>query len=301
MGTAEGFEEFVAVVDCGSITAAAAQLRLPRPTLSRRLGRLEERLGVRLHHRTTRKLTLTRQGELLYTSAHRVVETAREAEAAVRSASNAPRGLLRVAVPARMPDRFLAHWSVEFLQRWPEVRLDIVGASAHPDLVAEGIDVALLAGPIDDPSLVIRTVTDLERVAVASPGYLAKHGVPERPEDLADHNCILGTDGRVIAEKRWPLRDGGSVPVSGTLTVNQMSVRHQAALADFGIALVIDRPVRLDLEAGRLVLVLPDVVGRRERLCLAWPNRAYMDPKVRVFVDFMAERLVQARQRRFSS
>jgi len=301
MSVAEGFEEFVTVVDAGSITAAAAQLGLPRPTLSRRLGRLEERLGVRLLHRTTRRMTLTQQGEQLYATACRVVATAQEAEAAVRRLDGVPRGLLRVLVPAEMPQAYLAGWVVKFLQTWPEVRLDIVSTNDQLDLVANGIDVALLAGPINDPSLVVKTMANDLRLAVASPRYLAANGIPGTPADLADHNCIVGYSSRAVPEHRWPLRDGGWVPVSGTLTTNQMGVRFQAALQHFGIALIVDRMAREALTAGELVAVLPELIGRRERACLAYPDRAFLDPKVRAFVDFFSERIAQARARRFPS
>jgi len=301
MGIAEGFEEFVTVVDRGSITAAAAQLGLPRPPLSRRLGRLEERLGVRLLHRTTRRLTLTQQGERLYAAACRVVETAREAEAAVRRLDGVPRGVLRVSVPTEMPQAYLADWLVEFLESWPEVRLDVVTTNAQLDLVANGVDVALLAGPIHDPSLVVKTIANDLRLAVATPRYLAARGTPETPADLAAHDCIVGYSGRSVPELRWPLRDGGWVAVSGTLSVNQMGVCFQAALRHCGIALVGERMARTALADGHLVTVLPDIVGRRERTCLAYPDRTFLDPKVRVFVDFMAERLEQARARRFAT
>jgi DNA-binding transcriptional LysR family regulator len=299
MGSADGFEEFVAVVDCGSITAAASQLGLPRPTLSRRLGRLEERLGVRLLRRTTRRMHLTQQGEVLYASARRVVEAAAEAEDAVRRLDGVPRGLLRVSVPAEMPQAYLAGWLIEFLEAWPEVRVDLLATNAQLDLVANGIDVALFAAPIDDPSLVVKTIAQDLRVAVASPEYLAAHGTPETADDLAQHNCIVGYSGRAAPQLRWPLRDGGWVPVSGTLTTNQMSLRLNAARLHLGIALVADRMAHGSLAEGALVAVLPDVVGRRARVCLAYPDREFLEPKVRLFVDFIAEKLAAARARRF--
>ena len=143
MSNAEGFEEFVAIIDCGSVTGAAEGLGLPRPTLSRRLARLEERLGVRLIHRTTRRMTMTPQGELLYAKARRVVQAAREAEAEVRRLDGVPRGLLRVSVPTGMPAMLFGEWVGEFLQRYPEVELEMVASSAHVDLAAEGFDLAL--------------------------------------------------------------------------------------------------------------------------------------------------------------
>ncbi|MEM6995425.1 MAG: LysR family transcriptional regulator, partial [Myxococcota bacterium] len=140
---AAGFEEFVSIVNRGSVTGAAEALGLPRPTVSKRLARLEARLGVRLLHRTTRRMKLTEQGELLYDRARRVVHAAHEAEAAVQRLDDVPRGLLRVAVPPRVPEGVFTQWLAAFLDAYPEVSLDVVGTDPHIDLVAEGFDVAL--------------------------------------------------------------------------------------------------------------------------------------------------------------
>lgn len=298
MGVAEGFEEFVTVVEEGSITAAAVRLGLPRPTLSRRLARLEDRLEVRLLHRTTRRMSLTRHGEELYAAARRVVDASHAAEAAVRRLDGTPRGLLRVALPADMPHAFLARWLGEFLTAWPEVEIEVVGITAHPDLVADGLDVAMLTGPLADPSLVIRTVARGRLMAVASPRYVAAHGLPASPAELVEHDCIRGQDERGVVERTWPLLDGGTVPVRGKLRTGQNSLRYHAALQGHGIALVMAWMARTALDAGELVAVLPETVGRTERVCLAYPDRTHLEPKVRVFVDFFADRVQTARAER---
>jgi DNA-binding transcriptional LysR family regulator len=294
MSVAEGFEEFVTIVDSGSVTGAAERLGLPRPTLSRRLVRLEERLGVRLLHRTTRRMKLTPQGELLYAKARGVVLAARDAEAEVRRHDDVPRGLLRVSTPMNPPQGVFTRWITEFLSTYPEVSIELVASSVHVDLVAEGFDVALRGDTIEDSSLVARTLVHNRRVAVASPAYLEIHGVPGSADALADHNCILGFRGGSAPELRWPLRDGGSVSVAGTLMTNQMGIRLEAAKAHLGIALVIERFAGPDLASGALVPVLPDIVGRDERACLVYPDREFLDPKVRAFVDFIASRVQAA-------
>lgn len=300
MSVAEGFEEFVAVVEAGSITAAADQLGLPRPTVSRRLSRLEERLGVRLLHRTTRRLTLTRPGDELYARASRVVESAAAAEAAVRRLDGVPRGLLRVSVPTQMPQALLARWLMQFLEAWPEVRLDLVATDRHPDLVADGVDVAFLLGPVEAGSLVVRVLASDRHLAVASPAYLAAHGAPACPAALVRHTCIVGhrSDGRPV--ERWPLASGEWLPVSGRLMVGQLGLCRAAALQGFGVTLLPERMTRADVEAGRLVVVLGESVGRSEQVCLAYPERAFIDPKVRAFVDFLSAEVAQARARRFA-
>ena len=297
MSTAEGFEEFVTIVESGSVTAASAALGMPRPTLSRRLARLEERLGVRLLRRSTRRLTLTEHGEALYARARRVVAAAREAEAEVRRLDGVPRGLLRVSVPTEMPQGLLSQWLIDFLDACPEVHLEVIATAEHADLVASGIDVALWAG-VDDPSVIVRTLANDPWVAVASPRYLAARGTPDSPAALAGHNCIVGFGPQGTPESRWPLRDGGWVPVSGTLAVNQMGVRIQAARRHLGITLATDRVVAGELQRGELAVVLPGVLGRRERLGLVYAEREHLDPKVRAFVDFIAERIAEVRARR---
>ncbi len=291
----DGFETFVTIVDSGSVTAAAEMLGLPRSTLSRRLARLETRLGVRLLHRTTRRMTLTAHGEVLYETARRVVDAARAAEAEVLRLGGVPRGLLRASVPTGMPQELLARWVIGFLHAYPEVSVELVASSVHVDLVGEGFDVAIRAGAIEDPSLIVRTLGHDARVAVASARYLAERGAPEHPAELQNHSCIVGFRTGSVPERRWPLRDGGWVAVSGSLMSNQMGVRLQAARQHFGIALVVDRLAAIDLANGTLITVLPEVLGRRERLSLVYPNRTLLDPGVRVFVDYFAACINAAR------
>jgi DNA-binding transcriptional LysR family regulator len=288
---AAGFEEFVSIVDHGSVTGAAETLGLPRPTVSKRLARLEERLGVRLLHRTTRRIKLTKQGELLYERASRVVHAARAAEAAVQRLDDVPRGLLRVLVPQGVPEVIFTRWLAEFLQTYPDVSLDVVATEEHVDLVAEGFDVALRSGAIEDTSLVSRTLVVNSEIAVASPHYLETHGTPTTAEDLADHECVVGYGGNNVPNPRWPLLDGGWTNVAGKLTTNHMGLRLEAARTGLGIAMVVDRVARDLLDAGEIVHVMPEIVGRRDDARLVYPDREFLDPKVRAFIDFIASRV----------
>ncbi|MCB9764217.1 MAG: LysR family transcriptional regulator [Alphaproteobacteria bacterium] len=289
MSTAEGFEELVTVVEEGSLTAAARALGLPRPTLSRRLARLEERLGVRLVHRTTRRLSVTPAGEALYAKARLVVQVAREAEAEARRVDDVPRGLLRVSVPTGAPQQVLARWLVGFLDAYPEVQVEVVASSAHVDLVGEGFDVALRAGPVEDTSLIAHPLVRNERIAVASPAYLQARGTPCRPEDLRDHDCIVGYRAGIAPETHWPACGGGSIPVHGRLCTNQMEVRLHAAIQGQGIAMVFARLAAAALADGRLTQVLPDQLRHPERVSLVYRERAFLEPKIRAFVDHLSE------------
>ena len=286
-----GFEEFVSVVEHGSVTGAAEKLGLPRPTVSKRLARLEERLGVRLLHRSTRRMKLTEQGELLYERARRVVHAVREAEAAVQRHDRVPRGLLRVLIPPRVPEAIFTRWLAEFLQTYPEVSLDVVSTEHHVDLVAEGFDVALRNGPVEDQSLMSRTLVVNAEIAVASPKYLEEHGTPQSAADLADHNCIVGYSGKNLPNPRWPLVAGGWTPIGGKLMTNHVGLRLEAAKRHLGIAIVVDRVAKDLIDEGELVSVLPEIIGRRDVARLVYPDREYLDPKVRAFIDFIVSRL----------
>jgi len=288
---ASGFEEFVSIVDHGSVTKAAENLGLPRPTVSKRLARLEERLGVRLLHRTTRRMKLTEPGEVLYERARRVVRAAHEAAAAVQRLDNVPRGLLRVSIPPRVPESIFTEWLAEFLQAYPEVSLDVVSTDVHVDLVADGFDVALRYGVINDTSLMSRTLVVNQEIAVASPRYLEARGTPTNTAALAEHNCIVGYDGHNVPNPRWPLLDGGWAHVGGTLMTNHLGLRLQAAKRDLGIAMVIDRSASEAIASGDLIWVLPEFVGRRDIARLVYREREFLDPKVRAFVDFIAARV----------
>jgi DNA-binding transcriptional LysR family regulator len=293
---ADGFEEFVAVIEHGSVTGAADSLALPRPTVSKRLARLEERLGVQLLHRTTRRMKLTEQGQLLFERARRIVHAAREAEAAVQRLDDQPRGLLRVLIPPRVPEGVFTQWLAEFLNAYPEVSLDVVGSDVPVDLVAEGFDVGLFHGDIEDDSLVSRTLAVNTEIAVASPDYLRQYGTPADVEQLAKHECIVGYKGSNVPDNRWPLLEGGFTNVSGKLMTNHDGLRMQAALQHVGIAMVFGRYASEFVKSGELVHVLPDFIGRTNRARLVYPQREFLEPKVRAFVDFIASR-VEASQK----
>lgn len=298
MNAAEDFEVFVAIVNAGSLSAAARELGLPRPTLSRRLARLEARLGVRLLHRTTRRLALTEEGQALYASARHVVSAAKEAESAVRRMDGVPRGLLRISLPAQMPQTLLAGWLRTFLDLHPELSIELNATTDAPDLVGGAVDVALRMGPIEDPSLVVRTLTRDLRIAVASPEYLAARGTPNNTAALAEHDCILGIHADGTPQRQWALMGGGTVRVSGRLTCNQMSQRLEAARKGLGIAVVIEGMATTAIATGELVQVLPEQLGHRESLCLCYADRRFLAPKIRAFVDFLSARILEIRARR---
>ncbi|MCB9680562.1 MAG: LysR family transcriptional regulator [Alphaproteobacteria bacterium] len=284
MHDAEGFDAFVAVVERGSLAAAARELGVPRPTLSRQLARLEERLGVSLLHRTTRRVVTTRAGEALYPRARRVLDEAAAAVDDVRRQDDVPRGLLRVTAPTAF-DGVVDDLFSGFLARWPEVSLELLVTPRHVDLVAEGFDVAIRAGALVHPELVARRLMATDLIAVASPAFLARHGTPTDVDTLARMPCVLAVAENGPPTTAWPLRDGGSVTVDGPFRSNDLFARRGATLAGLGVGLVPHHVVRGALADGRLVQVLADVVGAPSHAWVVWPERAYLEPKVRAFVD----------------
>ncbi len=281
----EGFEIFVAIVDAGSISAASRQLEVPRETLSRQLGRLEERLGVRLVHRGPRRLVLTEAGHTLYERARRLVVAAREAQEAVRHLDDTPRGVLRVSAPPGAAAVFLGELVLGYMERWPEVTVELVVTSRFVDLVAEGIDVVIRAGGGLEPNWIARRLWSGQLVAVASGAYLERHGRPQTVEALAAHNCVLGMAGTERAKHSWPTCDGGQVEVSGRFSCNDLNAHLLAALRGHGVALLPDRGVQQAIEEGRLEQILPGVLGGEVGMWLVYLERTFMPPKVRAFVD----------------
>ena len=273
----------VAIAEAGSLTAAADRLGVPRPTLSRRLSQLEEDMGARLVHRTTRRTVLTEAGHELYRHARPILDAVGAAADAVRAQDGVPRGLLRVSVPGG--DGPIANMLGAFAADYPEVRLEAVTAARHVDLVAEGFDVALRAGSLTGPSLISRRLQTTEVRAVASPDYLAQHGTPKTAADLPHHRCLVGFETGTLPHRTWPLLEGGDTPVHAVMAANHPQVLAAAALRGAGIAMLPLVFAQTHMASGALVPVLPDVLGAQAGLWLVYPERRFVLPRVRAFIE----------------
>jgi len=284
---------FVSVVDCGSFTQAADQLGLSRAAVSKQVSRLEARLHARLLNRTTRRLSLTEVGQVFYASARRGLQEIAEAEAAVSTLQAAPRGTLRLNVPMSFGILYLAPALPRFLSRYPEINLDVRLDDRKLDLVDEGFDVAIRIGDLPDSSLVARRLCDCPRVVCATPGYLAAHGEPAVPDDLRRHNALTFSYSDAPSQWHFTARDGTpiAVPVSGSARMNNSLALRELLLAGTGIALTPRFVVGPDLRAGRLRQVLADYGVRMLSVHAVYPERRNLSPKVRAFVDFVAEML----------
>ncbi len=276
---------FAGVVREGSFTAAARSLDQPKSTVSKRVAELEARLGVRLLHRSTRRVRLTEEGAAYYERCRRVVHEAEDADRAVRDHDGAPRGLVRMTAPAATAG-FLAPIAERFLRAHPGVSLELQLLDRQVDLIQEGFDLAIRAGPMRDSSLVARRLGASERCLVASPAYLAAHGTPRHPRDLRTHECIRNEAGAVA----WRFERGRrklAVPVAGRYVVSSSQLAREGALVGLGIASVPRFTATADLAAGRLVAVLPDWPLRRGELHLLYPSGKHLSPRVRALIDLI--------------
>jgi len=284
MPLTEGFVEFTAIVEAGSIRGAARDLGMSRATVHRHLEELEARMGLRLLHRTTRSLAPTRAGAELYRHARRIVADAQAATEAVRALDDHPRGLLRISVPPEA--NAMAPMLLAFAETYPDVQLEVDASSAHVDLRSAQVDVAIRAGRVRDADLMGRTLTRHHSRCVAARSYLEARGTPSTAADLADHDLLLAYDAGRTPQRTWPLLDGGTVRVQGRIASNDLMLLARAAAAGHGIMLgpasLLERVFSDDDPA---ITVLEDVVGTRSSVSLVWTDSEYLQPKVRAFID----------------
>lgn len=279
---------FVCAVDNGGFTAASQQLGLTPSALSKLVTRLEDRLGARLLHRTTRRLQITPEGEAFYARARAILNAMDEAEAEVAEASASPRGLLRLHCRSAFGMHQLTPAIPSFQALYPKVELDIT-ISDQPDGKEGNYDLSIRNGPLDESSVVARRICNLERVICAAPSYLARHGIPRTPDDLQQHNCLWITS--LPALRRWPFNtDEGIriVPVSGNVVANNAETVLQLALAGVGITRLTDVIVGEAIRMGQLVPLLVDWNHVEPvPLYATYPSGRNLSPKVRAMVDFL--------------
>ncbi len=281
---------FTKVVQAGTFVGAARALGMPKSTVSRKVSELEERLGARLLQRTTRKLNLTDVGRTYYQHAARVVAEVEEAERVVTKMQEAPCGLLRVTMPLNFG--FLAPIMASFMQRYPEVQLELVGADRIIDLIEEGFDVAIRAGDLHDSSLVARSLGTLKSFLVASPAFLKRHGTPKKPEDIEPLQTVVFGAGTERTGFRL-IREGKAITVrvKPRLIVNDYEFLDEAARSGLGIAVLPLFRCIDDLRKKKLVRVLPEWFAREIPLHVVYPSTRHMSPKVKAFLDHVREQM----------
>ncbi len=278
---------FVEVVDANGFSAATARLGLSKSAVSKKIARLEERLGSRLLNRTTRRLSLTEAGEAFYSRAAAVVQAAQEAEQAAMDLAANPRGRLRVNAPMSFATAHLAPLIPRFAAAYPDIELEIDLNDRLVDLVEEGYDLAIRIGRLPDSSLVARRLAPSTHVICAAPAFLDAHGLPGKPEDLAG---LPGLHYTLNRGTRLTFTGGRSVSLATRLRSNNGDLLREAAIGGMGILVSPTFIVWQALGEGRLVELLPGELQQGSAVHAVWPHRRLTPLKVRAFVDFLAER-----------
>ena len=294
MSYLENIKVFVRVFELGSLSAAGRDQRVSPAVASNRIRELEKYLGVRLFNRTTRKLTPTEHGRVFYDGTVKVLEAVREAEDAVADISGNPKGVIHVTAPLGIGKRLIAPLIPEFQNAYPDVQVRLRLSDRHVDITTEAMDVAFRLGTIEDSNLRMRGLMQCKRVICAAPDYIDKRGAPAQAEDLlsGDHNCLLL---RFPGSKEfyWTLQmptGPARFEVKGQFDSDDGDVLIEWALQGHGI---INRPefeIAYHLHAGRLVPLLEDTPPVDAQLACLYPHKRFQDPKVRLFIEFAAQR-----------
>lgn len=292
MDRLDSMEAFVRVAESRSFSEAARRLNLSKSVISRQVSGLEAELGARLFHRTTRSLTLTEVGAAYLERCQRILADIEEANLSVSNLQAAPRGKLKVSAPVPFTIQHLAPILPDFMDRYPEMEIDLSLNDRFVNLVEEGFDLAIRIGKLNDSSLIARFLAPANIAVVASADYLAKRGRPCTPDDLDQHCCLLYSNLATADEWSFVAHDGKkiSVEVSGRLRANNGDVLRQAALGGLGLVMLPTFIVGADLQAGTLVRVLEEFVPQQVGVYAVYPHARHLSPKVRAFVDFLAER-----------
>ena len=284
---------FARVALTGSFTAAAADLGMPKSTVSRKVTELEARLKARLLNRTTRKVSLTDVGRTYYDHCSRIVAEIEDAESAVTNLQEVPRGALRVTTGPNVA--FLAPILNDYMKRYPEVRVEVFCTGRTVDLIEERFDVAIRAGALSDSTLIARSLGKVRWFLVGAPAYLKKQGRPRSIDDLKRHDCIMfGTPPGGAALRLQNGEKTAHVEPPARLTVNDFDLVHAATVAGLGLGLLPAYLCLDDIRGKRLERVLRDWEAPAVPVHVVYPSGRYVSPKVKTFVDHLQERTTPA-------
>jgi DNA-binding transcriptional LysR family regulator len=284
---------FVQAAEARSFTVAGRHLGVSSSAIGKAIARLEERLSVRLFHRSTRTITLTPEGALFLERCRRIFCEIEAAELEIAQTQDAPRGKLRISLP--LVGMLMMPTLSAFMRAYPEIELDLDFTDRLVDVIDEGFDGVVRAGEVSDSRLMTRVLGTFRLMLVGSPDYFALRDIPQKPEDLTSHLCLhhrYATNGKL---ERWPLRRGRKdVDLPTTAVANTIEPLIYMAEQGLGIACLPDFAIRRQLEKGTLISVLDSHIQYSGTFRMLWPSSRYLSPKLRVFVDFMAKNLFAA-------
>jgi LysR family transcriptional regulator, regulator for bpeEF and oprC len=281
---------FVTVGESTSLTSAAQKLQMSVSGVSKAISRLENNLRTRLLHRTSRRIALTEEGNAYFQRCRQILFDLEDAETTIAQVQSQPRGRLRLLVPRALGKKIVIPAMVEFLERYPDIFVDIVLDARTLNLEEEGFDIALRYGRPADSLLVARRLCQVTYLVCASPDYVRAHGEPRMPEDLHSHRCINYTVPGTGRYRQWHFNREGkpmSLDIEAALNVNDMGALADAAVTGTGVAYLPDFMVVDHIESGALKVLLPDWVYSGQSLYAVYPRRAYMSPRFRVFFEFL--------------
>ena len=289
MNPFEDMRLFCQVMESGSFTAAAEQLGLSKQFVSRRLIQLEDRLGVRLLNRSTRRLDVTPLGQSYYESALRLLGEVEQVEQGIAGQNSEPRGTIRLSAPLSFARAHLGCLLPQFLQRHPQVSVEVDLSDRPVDLIGEGYDLVLRIGTLEDSTLIARRIASIQRVYCASPDYLALRGTPLQPDDLAQHDCLPYGHGRQV---QWRFKGKvQALNVSGRMRVNNGELLRDTAIAGLGVTYLPTFIVGDALKDGRLITILDDFAPEALTLSAVYPQHRQSSRPVQALVEFLRERL----------
>lgn len=281
---------FLRVVETNSFTAAADILGIQKSTISRRIGQLEDDMGVRLLQRTTRKLKLTDEGQELFERCQPLVDELEQLPDFLSARHAEPQGRLRITMPPELAQFLTNELITEFMHAYPRIQLELELSTRVVNLVEEGIDLALRVGPLNDSTLIARKVASVGSGLYATPAYLETHGTPENPDDLTQHQCL----GRLSANLQWSFenwQDGAPVTIPARMKANSLAFIKEMALQGLGIARIPRLFCNKEVEQGALVPVLQEYQLPDTELHIIYPSRRHLNPKVRLFIEHLLTRL----------
>lgn len=284
---------FSQVAKSHSFTLAAEHLGVPKSSVSRAIRRLEDRLGVRLMERTTRRVSLTEAGQLYYDRCQRVLEEAEQADLIIGSMQAKPRGRIRVGTPVPFARFILAPMLPDFLAAYPDLRVHLHILGGGTSVRENSLDVIIRPGPFEDSGMLVKPLMRIRLGAYASPAYLRGRETPDSPSDLRRHSCIsatCGAFGEPADSATWRLRRGSEtreVRVQTRVSVPDPSIIHQLTLAGVGVALLSQGVGRHDVDQGLLVRLLPDWEPDPVELCALYSSRLSASPNLRAFLEFL--------------
>ncbi len=290
------FRTFIRVVECASFTRAADMLGIPRSSVSAAIQDLEARVGARLLHRTTRRVTPTQDGVAFYDRCLRLIDDVEETEGLFRQTSVGPSGMLRIDVPGRIGRLIIAPALPDFFARYPDIEIGLGVTDRAVNLVEDSIDCVLRVGLLADSGMIARSIGELPLINVASPGYIARHGDPTEPADLHRHRAIRyasPSSGRV-EDWEW-IEDGTlkTMAMSGSVTVNSAEAYIACCLAGLGHIQIPAYDVKGHLATGELIEVMPDHRAESMPMTLLYPHRQHLSRRLQVFADWLADLLAR--------